>query len=117
MARKPISFFGLSTPPVDDKNPLLSSFLNGVKQNMEILTGAKPGSGGKAVVQGHITVPQLKPGTANYVPEISGIDISGVTVASSQDLAEIATAVNQLVADNAELRRYINTLVKQLQDS
>jgi hypothetical protein len=92
-----------------------SYVLSALKENVEILTGARGGTGGRAVVSGNITVAAVPTGTMTRVTaQGASYTISGVTVPSADDYVKLLTNVQELANDVATLRASVNALLIQL---
>lgn len=89
--------------------------LSALKENVEVLTGARGGTDGKAVVQGNITVTQVPTLTMTRVSATgNSYTISGVTVPAADDYVKLLTNVQELANDVATLRVALNTLIAQM---
>jgi len=91
--------------------------LNTMKENLELLTGARGGSAASAaaVIRGSITVaPPPVQNMQRVTAEGTGFTISGVTVPSLDDYAKLIGNVQQLANDVAVLRNTVNALITQL---
>lgn len=89
--------------------------LSALKENVEILTGVRGGSDGKAVVQGYITVSQVPALTMTRVSATgAGYVVSNVRVPAAEDYAKLLTNVQELANDVATLRTALNTLIAQM---
>jgi len=91
-------------------------FLNGVKQNVELLTGQRGVTGFEAVITGQIGV---QPVGELAIQQISatgaGFTISGSDVPSLEDYGKLLTDVNTLIGDVAYVKAVLNALIGQLQ--
>jgi hypothetical protein len=88
--------------------------LNVMKENIELLTGAR-GTSSAAVTRGAVTVQNAPVQTMQRITaEGVGFTISGVTVPSLDDYSKLATNVQQLANDVAALRNTVNALINQL---
>ena len=91
-------------------------FLNGVKQNVELLTGQRGVTGFEAVVTGQISVQPIGELAIQQVSaQGSGFTISGSDVASLDDYIKLLVDVNTLIGDVAYIKAVLNALIGQLQ--
>ena len=90
--------------------------LNSLKENVELLTGARGTDNSvRAVVSGQVTVANPAAQTMTAVTAAgAGFTISGGTVPSLDDYAKLIQNVQSLANDVASLRATVNTLVNQL---
>lgn len=90
--------------------------MNAMKENIELLTGARGSSSAvRALTSGQITV--ANPPAQNMTRITAqgvGFTISGVTVPSLDDYAKLSANVQQLADDVASLRSTLNVLINQL---
>ena len=90
--------------------------LTAMKENLELLTGARGADNSvRAVVKGQVTVPN--PPTQNMTrvtAQGTGFTIGGATVPSLDDYSKLVSDVQQLANDVANLRATVNTLINQL---
>jgi hypothetical protein len=88
--------------------------LNAMKENIDVLTGAR-GDSGSALTRGSISVSDAPTQTMQRVTaEGAGFTISGVTVPSLNDYVKLVANVQQLANDVASLRNTVNALTTQL---
>lgn len=91
--------------------------LNAMKENLELLTGARGNSAvsAAAITRGTITVAGAPTQTMQRVTaEGTGFTISGVAVPSLEDYGKLVANVQQLANDVGVLRSTVNALVNQL---
>jgi len=91
--------------------------LNAMKENVELLTGARRGGAASAaaLTRGSITVAAAPAQTMQRVTAIgTGYTISNVTVPSLDDYVRLVTNVQQIANDVAVLRSTVNALINQL---
>jgi len=92
-------------------------FLNGVKQNVEILTRQRGNTGYEALIAGQVTVQPLGDLNLRQVTATgAGFTISGVNVASADDHTKLIVDVQTLIGDVALLKDVLNTLISQLKN-
>jgi hypothetical protein len=117
MATRPPRFSAIPTIPQSGLTDWQFQTLNAMKENIELLTGAR-GSGAasaSAVTRSSITVLEAPAQTMQRVTAQGlGFTISGVLVPSLDDYIKLASNVQQLANDVATLRSIINTLITQL---
>ena len=90
--------------------------LNSMKENLELLTGARGSSNAtRAIVAGQVGV---QPAPAQTMTQVTatgaGYTIGGVTVPSLDDYAKLVQNVQLLANDVAVLRNTVNVLISQL---
>ena len=92
-------------------------FLNGVKQNVEILTGQRGNSGYEALIAGQVGVQPVGDLNMRQVTATgAGFTISGQNVASLDDHAKLIVDVQTLIGDVAYIKDVLNTLISQLKN-
>jgi hypothetical protein len=92
-------------------------FLNGVKQNVEILTGQRGSSGYEALIAGQVGVQPVGDLNMRQVTATgAGFTISGQNVASLDDHAKLIVDVQTLIGDVAYIKDVLNTLISQLKN-
>lgn len=90
-------------------------FLNGVKQNVEILTGQRGNTGFEAITSGRVGVQPIGDLSLRQVTATgAGFTISGVNVAGAEDYAKLIVDVQTLIGDVALIRDVLNALISQL---
>lgn len=92
------------------------SLLGALKENVELLTGARSsGRELRAVTKAQL---QVAPASAQTMSQITaegaGFTISGVNVPSLDDYVKLLSNVQQLANDVASLRGTVNALIGQL---
>lgn len=88
--------------------------LNAMKENIELLTGAR-GSSAAALTRSSVTVTSAPTQTMQRVTaEGTGYTISNVTVPALEDYGRLILNVQQLANDVAALRNTVNALINQL---
>lgn len=92
-------------------------FLNGVKQNVELLTGQRGVTGFEAVISGRVTVQPIGELSIQQTSaQGSGFTISGSDVPSLEDYGKLLIDVNTLIGDVAYIKAVLNVLIGQLQN-
>lgn len=115
MATRPPRFSAIPNIPQQGLTDWQFVTLNAMKENLDLLTGARGSVTGTAITKGNITVVDAPAQTMQRVTaEGTGYTISGVTVPSLDDYGKLVTNVQQLANDVAALRTTLNTLVNQL---
>jgi hypothetical protein len=115
-ARKP-TFAAIPNIPTQGLSNWQYSTLTAMKENVELLMGARGGSASavSAITRGSVTVDNAPTQNMQRVTaDGSGFTISGVTVPSLDDYAKLIGNVQQLANDVAALRNTVNTLINQL---
>lgn len=117
MAVRPPRFTAIPNIPQQGLTDWQSVTLNAMKENLELLTGARGNSAvsAAAITRGSVTVTDAPTQTMQRVTaEGAGFTISGVTVPSLDDYGKLVTNVQQLANDVAALRNTVNALINQL---
>jgi len=92
-----------------------ASILSAMKENIELLIGARGDSSTRAIVKGQFTVTNPPSQTMTRVTaQGTGFVINGATVPSLEDYARLINNVQELANDVANLRTTLNTLINQL---
>jgi hypothetical protein len=116
MASRGARFTAIPSIPQGGLNDWQFNTLNAMKENIELLIGARGTDNSvSAVVKGQITVPN--PTTQNMTrvtAQGTGYTIGAATVPSLDDYGKLVSDVQQLANDVASLRATVNTLVNQL---
>lgn len=90
-------------------------FLNGVKQNVEILTGQRGNTGYQAIISGQVGVQPLGDLALRQVTATgAGFTISGQDVAGLADHTKLIVDVQTLIGDVATIKEVLNALITQL---
>lgn len=114
MARSP-RFTSIPSIPQSGLTDWQFNTLTAMKENLELLTGARGGSATRAVVAGQIGV---QPAPTQSMTQVTatgaGYTISGVDVPSLADYIKLAQNVQSLANDVANLRGTLNALISQL---
>jgi len=117
MAVRPPRFTAIPNIPQSGLTDWQFTTLNAMKENIELLTGARGNSAvsSTAVTRGSVTVTDAPTQTMQRVTaEGVGFTISGVTVPSLDDYTTLIVNVQQLANDVAALRNTVNALINQL---
>jgi len=117
MAVRPPRFTAIPNIPQQGLTDWQFVTLNAMKENLELLTGARGNSAvsASAITRGSVTVQDAPTQTMQRVTaEGTGYTISNVTVPSLDDYVKLVTNVQQLANDVAALRATVNALLNQL---
>lgn len=117
MATRPPRFTAIPNIPQSGLTDWQFVTFNALKENVELLIGAKAGAGtgASAVTRGSVTVAPAPTQTMQRVTAGGvGFTISGVTVPSLDDYGKLVTNVQQIANDVAALRNTVNALINQL---
>lgn len=116
MATRGPRFTAIPSIPQGGLNDWQFNTLTAMKENIELLTGARGADNSvRAVVKGQVTV--SNPPTQNMTrvtAQGTGYTIGGATVPSLDDYGKLVSDVQQLANDVANLRTTVNTLINQL---
>jgi hypothetical protein len=117
MPTRPPRFTAIPSIPQSGLTDWQYNTLNAMKENLELLTGARGNSSisSEAITKGTVTVTDAPTQTMQRVTaQGSGYTISGVTVPSLDDYIKAVTDLQQLANDVAALRNTLNVLINQL---
>lgn len=115
MATRTPSFAAVPNIPLSDLNNWQYATLNSLKENVELLTGARSNGQLRAVTKANITVAAPASQTMTTVTAQGvGYTVSGVTVPSLEDYVTLIANVQSLANDVASLRSTVNSLIAQL---
>jgi hypothetical protein len=117
MAVRPPRFTAIPNIPQQGLTDWQFVTLNAMKENLELLTGARGNSAvsATAITRGSVTVADAPAQSMQRVTaEGVGFTISGVTVPSLDDYVKLITNVQQIANDVAALRNTVNALLNQL---
>lgn len=116
MATRGPRFTAIPNIPQSGLTDWQANTLNAMKENLELLIGARgDGNSARAVIGGQVTVANPPAQTMRQVTaQGAGFTISGVTVPSLEDYGKLVTDVQQLANDVANLRATVNVLINQL---
>jgi hypothetical protein len=90
-------------------------FLNGVKQNIEILTGQRGDTGFQSLIARQVGIRTIGDLNLKQVTaQGAGFTISGVQVAGLDDYSKLIVDVQTLIGDVALIKDVLNTLITQL---
>jgi len=91
--------------------------LNALKENVDLLTGARGEKDGasRAITKASVTITSVPAQTMRQVTaQGAGVNIEGAVVPALQDYVELLKNVQSLANDVASLRDTLNTLIGQL---
>lgn len=116
MASRSIRFAAVPAIPQAGLTNWQGSVLSALKENVELLTGARRGdASAQAVFRGQVSVsPPASQKMTRTSAQGTGYTISDVTVPSLDDYTRLLTDVQTLANDVAALRATVNTLILQL---
>jgi hypothetical protein len=90
-------------------------FLNGVKQNIEVLTAQRGDTGFQALIARQVGVRPMGDLNLKQVTATgAGFTISGVQVAGLEDYSKLVVDVQTLIGDVAYIKDVLNALITQL---
>lgn len=92
----------------------VSLVLNALKENVEVLTGARGDAASHAVVSGQITTRGATGSFTGVTAQGQGFTVGGQMVAGYDDYTKLISDVQTLAADVAILRETLNALIAQL---
>lgn len=111
-------FTAIPAVPVIADNPQQIAFLNAIRENVELLIGARGVNDNRALLRGQVTIQELP---AQNMVRVSatgaGFTIQEVGVPSITDYVALLGDVQTLANDVATLRRAVEVLINQLRGS
>lgn len=110
-------FSAIPNPPQTEMSGWQYYMLNALKENVELLTGARgeKDSASRAITKASVTVTQAPDQTLRQVTaQGAGVNIEGAVVPAMDDYTELLKNVQMLANDVASLRATLNTLITQL---
>lgn len=110
-------FTAVPSVPNQNISEWQSAILTALKENVELLTGQRGGTGGdnRAIIKGEVRVNQIaQPMFSRVTATGQGYNISGQNVASLEDFGRLINDVQLLANDVATLRWVVNALIAQL---
>lgn len=114
MARTP-NFAAVPNIPLSELSNWQYSTLNSLKENVELLTGARAGGQLRALTKAQVTVAAPPAQTmTNVSAQGTGYNVSGVSVPSLEDYVQLVSDVQSLANDVTTLRSTVNSLIAQL---
>lgn len=115
MATRGPRFTAIPNVPLQGLTDWQFQTLNAMKENLELLMGARGNASAAAVTRGSLTVVSAPAqNMVRVTADGSGYTISGVSVPSLDDYVKLISNVQQLANDVAALRNTVNTLIAQL---
>lgn len=110
-------FSAIPNPPQSEMSGWQFYMLNALKENVELLTGARGEKDGasRAITKAAVTVAQTPAQSMRQVTaQGSAVNIDGAVVPAIDDYIELLKNVQSLANDVAALRETLNTLIGQL---
>ena len=113
----PARFSAIPNPPQSEMTGWQFYMLNALKENVELLTGARGEKDGasRAITKAAVTV---KPGATQSMRQLtaqgSAVNLEGAVVPDMTDYIELLKNVQALANDVAAVRETLNTLIGQL---
>lgn len=110
-------FSAIPNPPQTEMSGWQYYMLTALKENVELLTGARgeKDNASRAVTKATVTVTQAPEQTMKQVTaQGAGINIDGAVVPALEDYTELLKNVQSLANDVAVVRATLNNLITQL---
>jgi len=110
-------FSAIPNPPQSDMTGWQYYMLNALKENVDLLTGARGEKDGasRAITKASVTITSVPAQSMRQVTaQGAGVNIEGAVVPALQDYVELLKNVQSLANDVASLRDTLNTLIGQL---
>lgn len=115
MANRTIRFTAIPSAPQAGVDPWQYSAISALKENVEIMVGARGDQPGRAVFKGQLgVVPAPTQNMKQVTAQGAGYTVSNVTVPSIEDYVKLLENVQTLANDVASIRETLNTLILQL---
>jgi hypothetical protein len=110
-------FSAIPNPPQSEMSGWQYYMLNALKENVELLTGARgeKDSASRAITKAAVTVRPVGTQSMRQVTaQGAAVNIEGAVVPDMTDYIELIKNVQELANDVAALRETLNTLINQL---
>lgn len=110
-------FSAIPNPPQSEMTGWQYYMLNAIKENVDLLTGARGEKDGasRAITKASVTIASVPAQSMRQVTaQGAGVNIEGAVVPALQDYVELLKNVQSLANDVASLRDTLNTLIGQL---
>lgn len=110
-------FSAIPNPPQSEMTGWQYYMLNALKENVDLLTGARGEKDGasRAITKAAITTAPVPAQSMRQVTaQGAGVNIEGAVVPALDDYVELLKNVQSLANDVAALRNTLNTLIGQL---
>lgn len=110
-------FSAIPNPPQSEMSGWQYYMLNALKENVELLTGARgeKDNASRAITKASVTVTQAPAQTMRQVTaQGAAVNLDGAVVPAMDDYVELLKNVQALANDVATLRATLNTLIGQL---
>ena len=110
-------FSAIPNPPQSEMTGWQYYMLNALKENVDLLTGARGEKDGasRAITKASVTITSVPAQSMRQVTaQGAGVNIEGAVVPALQDYVELLKNVQSLANDVASLRDTLNTLIGQL---
>jgi len=110
-------FSAIPNPPQSEMSGWQYYMLNALKENVELLTGARgeKDNASRAITKASVTVTQAPAQTMRQVTaQGAAVNLDGAVVPAMDDYIELLKNVQVLANDVATLRATLNTLIGQL---
>ncbi len=110
-------FSAIPNPPQSEMSGWQYYMLNALKENVELLTGARgeKDNASRAITKAAVTVTQAPAQTMRQVTaQGAAVNLDGAVVPAMDDYIELLKNVQALANDVATLRATLNTLIGQL---
>lgn len=115
MATRVARFNSIPDIPQGGLTPWEFSTLSAIKENVDLLTGARGVDSNTALIKGQVTLSSAPTQQMTRITaEGNGFTINDVVVPSLTDYVKLLRDVQQLANDVANLRNTVNTLIAQL---
>lgn len=114
MARQ-VRFSAIPNIPQDTGQLWQYTVLTAIKEDIELLIGARGSGDARAVLKGHITAPNPP---AQQMQQVSatgaGVAVGGYSVPTAEDYAKLIRDVQTMASDVAALRATVALVMNQL---
>jgi hypothetical protein len=110
-------FSAIPNPPQSEMTSWQYYMLNAIKENVDLLTGARGEKDGasRAITKAAVTTVSVPAQSMRQVTaQGAGVSLGGATVPALDDYVELVKNVQSLANDVTALRNTLNTLIGQL---
>jgi flagellar hook assembly protein FlgD len=115
MSRRVANFVSIPAVPQSGLSQIELATLSAIKENVELLTGARGGGRRQAITKEQTDINLAPTQEMRQVSAIGrAVSINGTTVPTAEDYVKLVQDVQELANDVANLRDTLNTLLSRL---
>ena len=115
MARRIANFVSVPAVPLSGTNPVELATLSALKENVDLLIGARGSGSRQAITKAEVDVNLAPQQQMRQVSALGrALSINGATVPTAEDYVKLVQDVQELANDVANVRDTLNTLLTRL---